>query len=861
MTESAHEARAPLLERILADGLLFKSASQPIVLSDGRDARWMLDSLAVSMSPRGAELSAACLLDKLSRFEGRQLATYGTIGIPLMQSCIAASKGRHWGLIVRKERKQHGSLKLIEGKIDPLEPVVLIDDSIASGRSIRAGYEALTAAGLHVEGAVCLVRFSYEGVAELEEDLGLHVESVFDVWHDLMPRIPGEPNWTGNPTRHFDGLAEGPRRAPERLHPAALARLAVQEFLRSGKLLRAPRALDRAHDARGGTFVSLRLKTDPDQRLARDGFWCFPGERPGAAARDVVLAAALAARKFQGRLDACSVGVTFCSELQRVGPGALDNGRFGIVVRSLERQWVMGGALPNMPGMANETQQLNHARFTNGKLYPLEPYALYRHEVEKLTEPGAAWPAWGAPNEDRPLDVRGFVRAAYDTVRGVETAVPALPSRVEQIFLTLYVGGHLRGCVGGRDLRTLAHAVWKDRRFADARGDAAVVVSFLTGSERWGEASPEGAAGILRFGVDALSVQQGEREALLLPQMAVTHDLDRRGFVDALVDKAGITRAPWSWTRHPCESWLADTSGVRALRDGLPEGPPAALSTLLELVRGFAERSHVKRGGINVRYYPFADHQAYGTFPEWTAHGAWVKARAGAKRLAREDLAKLKLKQASTGALAFALLAERALGKAGTALTAQLLSRIDRHGHVDTAGDAAAQDFFPGQALLALGGAAPPRAFAFYRRRFRQNHAWGAVPWLSLAFAASRDRFAFELADFALERQSQKTGAFVTEHEPDAEGALSWVTLEGLSGPLRLARQLGERSRERRYATACERALSFCDRLVYQERDAALLPNAGYALGGVRLSRLSSEVRIDFVHHAWSAMLALRDLL
>ena len=74
----------------------------------------MLDSLGVSMSARGADLSAACLLHALKSFEGRQLATYGTTGIPLLQACVQRSNGRYHGLIVRKERKAYGSLKLVD---------------------------------------------------------------------------------------------------------------------------------------------------------------------------------------------------------------------------------------------------------------------------------------------------------------------------------------------------------------------------------------------------------------------------------------------------------------------------------------------------------------------------------------------------------------------------------------------------------------------------------------------------------------------------------------------------------------------------------------------------------------------------
>ena len=128
---------------ILSDGILYRSARQPVLSRDGSSARWMLDTLAVSMRPRGAELAGRCLLDLLRRFDGRQIATYGMTGVPLMQSAIMQSGGRYHGLIVRKEKKAHGSLKRIEGRIDPLEPTILLDDSVSSGLSMREGTEFL----------------------------------------------------------------------------------------------------------------------------------------------------------------------------------------------------------------------------------------------------------------------------------------------------------------------------------------------------------------------------------------------------------------------------------------------------------------------------------------------------------------------------------------------------------------------------------------------------------------------------------------------------------------------------------------------------------------------------------------------
>ncbi|MCA1591648.1 MAG: hypothetical protein LC754_03160 [Acidobacteria bacterium] len=103
-----HAERAELLQMLRAQGILHRSETQPVLSRDGSSARWMLNSLAVTLAPRGAELAGRCLLELLHRFDGRQLATYGLTGVPILQSCVLQSGGRYRGLLVRKERKKHG---------------------------------------------------------------------------------------------------------------------------------------------------------------------------------------------------------------------------------------------------------------------------------------------------------------------------------------------------------------------------------------------------------------------------------------------------------------------------------------------------------------------------------------------------------------------------------------------------------------------------------------------------------------------------------------------------------------------------------------------------------------------------------
>ena len=118
--------------------------------------------------------------------------------------------------------------------------------------------------------------------------------------------------------------------------------------------------------------MSLRSRDNIHVRHARDGFWHFPGEEPWPAPEAVIwaalqTAAALPPDQALALLDDSAIAVTFFTALEACPVGALDNDRYGIVVRSLERPGWMGGALPRMPGILNEWDQYQHARMTNAR--------------------------------------------------------------------------------------------------------------------------------------------------------------------------------------------------------------------------------------------------------------------------------------------------------------------------------------------------------------------------------------------------------------------------------------------------------------------------------------------------------------
>ena len=946
---SLQDERAELLELILRDGILHRSSTQPVLSRDGTSARWMLDSLSVSMNQRGAELSGRCLLALLEKFEGRQLATYGLTGVPLMQSAILQSRGHYHGLIVRKEKKAHGSLRRIEGQIDPDEPTILVDDSISSGLSMEEGANFLREAGLWVEGGVALVRFGWEnGFAALQEQ-GLHMEAVYDVWEDLMSRMKGEETISHNPTKRFSRFPWSEKRAPEGLHPAMLARIAMEEYFRSGKLPRPPRRLDEQYDSRGGVWVSVRDKNEIYYRHARDGFWNFPGEAAQRTPEAVLRAAFQTAnelgpgKKALAILDNSHIAVTFFSALEKCTPGKLDNERYGIVVCSRERPSQMGGALPRMPGISNEWEQFRHAWRKNAALFSFEPYTLYRHDVQKAVEPGVQWQPSGVPaNADRgwhkdPAIGGSLAERARDIalakVLGVKEkqsplTADLLPRELHSLYITVYCDGKVRGCAGSAiqnldgDLRALVESALHDHRFAENAApdpeDVAVTASLLFNALELGELTPEEVCPRFELGKQALAVRQSERQGMLLPFLAATHNLDREEFVAEVIDKAGITRPPYRWERFDCVTWLADDHGTNLLECGFRR--PSAefhfeneLRQLTDWHASYILRNVRPDGSLYFSYAPFQNWIYPGGGTPRSAHAAWVLMRA-ADLLRRDDLRKgaekllefhLKLlrkhkqdlwieaadDEPSVSELSFTLLAlceqcrSGKEGRTARAIVSLLWCRIDRHGRIAThrnpeAGSDEFQDYFPGQLLLALAGAVSAgisvadgeklrKALRFYRHRYRYKRNFGQVSWLMQAarrwHQVTGDRewadLAFEIGDWIRTFQLEKHGGFITDHQADGPGYTTALYLEGLAAGVTLARQCGDDQREQAYLESCGNGLRFLRNLIYRPEHDTVLPNPAYALGGVRASPTSSAIRTDFVQHSLAAILDLRSYL
>ena len=162
-------------------------------LASGRRSTLYVDARLTTMSPDGLALIGPTALAAIERAAWRPDAVGGlTLGADPVSYAIAyasALAGRPLrAFTVRKEAKQHGTGRLIEGPYREGDRVVVIEDVITTGGSALRAVEALRAAGGTVVGVLAVVDRE-EGGREAIEAAGLPVVALARA-ADIVARMP-----------------------------------------------------------------------------------------------------------------------------------------------------------------------------------------------------------------------------------------------------------------------------------------------------------------------------------------------------------------------------------------------------------------------------------------------------------------------------------------------------------------------------------------------------------------------------------------------------------------------------------------------------------------------------------------------
>ncbi len=142
-------------------------------LASGRKSRYYVDARATTMSAEGQALIGVLGLRALDEAGLRPDAVGGlTMGADPIAYAIAHRSfldGRPIeAFSVRKEPKEHGAGRRIEGCFEPGAAVVVVEDTITTGGSALRACEAVAEAGGRILGVLALVDREEGGRAAIE---------------------------------------------------------------------------------------------------------------------------------------------------------------------------------------------------------------------------------------------------------------------------------------------------------------------------------------------------------------------------------------------------------------------------------------------------------------------------------------------------------------------------------------------------------------------------------------------------------------------------------------------------------------------------------------------------------------------
>ena len=169
------------LRNTLKDLLVSRSVRRgDFVLASGRRSSFYIDARLTTMSGDGLAVIGGLGLDRLAVRGWAPRAVGGlTLGADPVAYAIALTARRRGQLLdaftVRKQAKEHGTGKRIEGCFAAGDPVVVVEDVLTTGSSAREAIGAVEREGGHVLGVLAVVD-RQEGGREAIERAGYVVE-------------------------------------------------------------------------------------------------------------------------------------------------------------------------------------------------------------------------------------------------------------------------------------------------------------------------------------------------------------------------------------------------------------------------------------------------------------------------------------------------------------------------------------------------------------------------------------------------------------------------------------------------------------------------------------------------------------
>lgn len=150
---STDTTRNRLISQLQTDALIIED----VVLSSGAPAKYLIDVKRVILTPDGFETLSFLVLDYIREWNATAVGGL-TLGADAIACAAVASGAAVKGFFVRKDAKEHGLQRLIEGpELHPSDRCLIVDDVVTTGSSTMRAIRAVQDTGLQICGVLSIV--------------------------------------------------------------------------------------------------------------------------------------------------------------------------------------------------------------------------------------------------------------------------------------------------------------------------------------------------------------------------------------------------------------------------------------------------------------------------------------------------------------------------------------------------------------------------------------------------------------------------------------------------------------------------------------------------------------------------------
>jgi len=165
----AARARERLVELLREHALVLGE----VTLTSGRVVQYYVDAKRAIMLPEAYVALGVLVAEQARAMGASAVGGVPVSAIPVACAALAAPEPPEKGFIVRKERKQHGLQRWIEGpELDPGERCVIVEDVVTTGGSTIEAVKRVREEGLTVAGVVSVLDRLAGGGEAIEAELG-----------------------------------------------------------------------------------------------------------------------------------------------------------------------------------------------------------------------------------------------------------------------------------------------------------------------------------------------------------------------------------------------------------------------------------------------------------------------------------------------------------------------------------------------------------------------------------------------------------------------------------------------------------------------------------------------------------------